>query len=230
MERSRNIRRFWVVGVTAVWCASMGGDAVYAETGAKGFSFAELDAATMERLLRSGSLLLVRRNPDGSLKEVLAGGLVDAPLESAWATLTDFEHYPEFMPNTLRMQVLERAGPRELLTEQTVEVIISVLKVKLTYQHQQLLDPPERIRFHHVGGDLPGTFGGWDLVPADFGRKTMIFYTLYSNLMALPWPVGAILKAEPDFMTAVNVTTGLLVVQAVKQEVERRAQAPGPGP
>lgn len=55
----------------------------------------------------------------------------------------------------------------------------------------------------------------------------MIFYTLYTNLMALPWPVGAIIKAQPDFMTAVNVTTAMLVVKKVKQEVEKRAKAEG---
>ena len=205
-------------------------DATPADTAGKELSFAELDAATMERLLRSGSLLLVRQNPDGSLKEVLSGGLVSAPVDLVWATLTDFERYPEFMPKTLKMQVLEKRSPKEWITEQTVEVIISVFKVKLTYQHQQTLEPPNQIRFRHVSGDLSGTFGGWDLVPAGAGRQTMVFYTLYSNLMALPWPVGAILKAEPDFMTAVNVTTGLLVVKAVKEEVEKRARASSPGP
>lgn len=217
----------WLALGWLCWLPLLGAGA--AEAPGKELSFAELDAATMERLLRSGSLLLVRQNPDGSLKQVLAGGLVNAPLDQVWATLTDFERYPQFMPNTLKMQVLEKRSPAEWITEQTVQVIISVLKVKLTYQHQQSLEPPNRIRFRQVSGDLPGTFGGWDLVPAGEGRQTMIFYSLYSNLMALPWPVGAILKAEPDFMTAVNVTTGLLVVKAVKQEVEKRARASNPG-
>ena len=194
---------------------------------AKSLSFAELDAPTMERLLQSGSLLLVRQKPDGKLKEVLAGGLVNAPLDLAWQTVGDYDHYAEFMPNTVAARVVERKGEDDIVMEQTIEVIISVLKVKLTYRLHQVGEPRSRIRFDHVSGDLPGTHGGWDFVPTSDGRQTMIFYTLYSNLMALPWPVGAILKAQPDFMTAVNVTTAMLVVKNIKQEVEKRAKAQG---
>ena len=216
----------WLIGFW-LWAMALPAPAGAPAEPGKSLSFAELDAATMERLLQSGSLLLVRQKPDGTLKEVLAGGLVNAPLELTWDTILDFEHYPQFMPNTIAMRVKEKKSPTEYLTEQTVEVIISVLKVKLTYQHRQTLEPKTRLRFTYYQGDLPGTHGGWDLVPVGDGRQTMIFYTLYSNLMALPWPVGAIIKAQPDFMTAVNVTTGLLVVKAVKQEVEKRAKAQG---
>ncbi len=216
----------WVIGSWFALMALPAGAGAPTEPG-KSLSFAELDAPTMERLLQSGSLLLVRQKPDGTLKEVLAGGLVNAPLDLTWDAILDFEHYPEFMPNTSAMRVVQKKSPTEYLTEQTVEVIISVIKVKLTYQHQQTIEPRTRIRFNYFKGDLPGTHGGWDLVPVADGKQTMIFYTLYSNLMALPWPVGAILRAQPDFMTAVNVTTALLVVKAVKQEVEKRAEAKG---
>ena len=70
-------------------------DAAPANTPERELSFAESDAATMERLLWSGSLLLVRQNPDGSLKEVLAGGLANAPFDLAWAAITDFDPYPQ---------------------------------------------------------------------------------------------------------------------------------------
>ena len=216
----------WVMGLGLAAMALPFGVGAPAEP-AKSLSFAELDAPTMERLLQSGSLLLVRQKPDGTLKEVLAGGLVKAPLDLVWDALIDFEHYPQFMPNTIAMRELEKPSPSEYLTEQTVEVIISVIKVKLTYQHRHTLEPKTHIGFKYVQGDLPGTHGAWDLVPVGDGRQTMIFYTLFTNLMALPWPVGAILKAQPDFMTAVNVTTAMLVVKNVKQEVEKRAKAPG---
>ncbi len=187
-------------------------------------TLSNLDLPTVERLLNLGNFLIVRENPDGTFKEVSAGTIIDAPVDVVWATLSDFEHYEDFMPQTEEEHVVERVSENELIVEQTVTVIVSVLKVHLTYQHRQNLTPRKRIRFEHVSGELEGTHGGWDIIEVD-ERRTIAFYSLFSNLMALPWPVGAILKAEPDFMTAVNVTTAMLVAKAVREECEKRAKA-----
>jgi ribosome-associated toxin RatA of RatAB toxin-antitoxin module len=188
-------------------------------------TLSNLDLPTVEKLLETGNFLIVRERPDGSFKEASAGTLVDAPLDVVWETIMDYDHYPEFMPQTERMQTIERVSENEVIVEQTIAVIISVIKVHLTYQLRQMAEPKKRVRFEHVNGDLAGTHGGWDLIAIEDGKRTIIFYSLFSNLMALPWPAGAILRAEPDFMTAVNVTTAMLVVKAVREECEKRAKS-----
>ncbi len=195
-----------------------------AQTSAE-LTLSNLDLPTVEKLLETGNFLIVRERPDGSLKEASAGTLVDAPLDVVWDTIMDYGHYPEFMPQTEEMQIVKRVSENEVIVEQTIAVTISVIKVHLTYQLRQMAEPKKKIRFEHVSGDLPGTHGGWDLLAIDDGKRTIIFYSLFSNLMALPWPAGAILRAEPDFMTAVNVTTAMLVAKAVREECEKRARS-----
>jgi len=182
-----------------------------------------LEPATMKSLLEQGSLLLVKQNADLSLHHVTAGQLVDAPLDAVWATITDLAGYSSFVPQTEGLKVLSRSDDNHLLVEQTLKLKIWHLpSINIKNQLAHELQPPRRIRFKHVSGDLPGTWGGWDLVP--IGQQTMVFYTLYSNLTEVGWGLGAIFAAEPDYMAGINATTALTVARAIKQEAERRVK------
>jgi ribosome-associated toxin RatA of RatAB toxin-antitoxin module len=187
------------------------------------YGFSALDQATVKALISQGSLIVVRQRKDLSLINVTAAQVVNASPEVVWATLTDFEHYPRFMPQTTGEKILEREGNIYRI-EQTIEVKIWQLPaVEITYQLINQLEPPNRIRFWHHSGTLEGTYGGWDLVPSG-PKQTLIFYTLYSNLTSLGWGLGSIMKSQPDFMAGINVTTAMMVAKAVKGECERRAK------
>jgi len=191
----------------------------------EGINMKGLDPNQVAALARQGSLLIVKLNPDGSLKEIVAAAVVNAPVDKVWKTIVDFESYPKFMPQTTGMKIIARPAENQVITEQTIQIEIYVLKVNLTYQHLQKLEPGKKIRFTHLSGDLPGTYGGWDLVEVPGKNQTIIFYSLYSNLTSLSWPIGPIMKAQPDFLTSVNVSTGSMVVKAVKEEAETRQES-----
>lgn len=190
----------------------------------EGLNMKGLDPNQVALLASQGSLLIVKLKPDRHLKEIVACAVVNAPIDVVWNLLTDFENYPRFMPQTTAMKILSTPSENQRITEQTIMVEIYVLKVRLTYQHLQKLEPNKRIRFSYISGDLPGTYGGWDLVEVPGKNQTIIFYSLYSNLTSLSWPIGPIMRAQPDFLTSVNVSTGSMVVKAVKEEAERIAR------
>jgi len=187
------------------------------------YGFSMLDQATIKALVSQGSLIVVRQRKDMSLINVTAAQVVNVSQEGVWATLIDFESYPRFMPQTAKNQIVGRQG-NSLRIEQTLEVKIWQLpSVEITCQIVNQLEPPNRIRFWHYSGSLPGTYGGWDLVPSG-PKQTLIFYTLYSNLTSLGWGLGSIMKSQPDFMAGINVTTAMMVAKAIKEESERRAR------
>ncbi|HUT54799.1 MAG TPA: SRPBCC family protein [bacterium] len=186
------------------------------------YGFGNMNQQTMNYLFEQGSLLIVRQKPDMTLINITGGQVVNAPLAKVWEVINDFEHYPEFMPQTTEEKVLDRPSENRVLVEQSIGIKIWQLpSVDITYKLMQELEPKSKVRFWHLDGSLPGTYGGWDLVPA--GGQTMIFYTLYSNLTALGWGLGGIFKSQPDFMAGVNATTVIMVTKAVKKEAERRA-------
>lgn len=178
----------------------------------------------LRALLTQGELLLVARQPDGSLREVTAGVVVDAPIALTWQTLTDFASYPSFMPQNTRAEVLDPPGTPLTRVRQTVAMRIWRLpSIEVHYTLAHRLDAPRRMHFWQVEGDLPGTRGRWELVEA--GRQTLCFYTTYTDLTQLGWGLGSMFKDEPEFMTGVNVTTAMMVARATRDEVQRRARA-----
>jgi len=186
------------------------------------YNFSALDQTTIKSLAQQGSLVIVRQRKDMSLINVTAAKVVNAPPEVVWAVLTDFEHYPKFMPQTTDEKVLERQGDMVLI-EQTLAIKVWQLpSVDITYRLAYQLEPMTRIRFWHAAGQMEGTYGGWDIMPS--GTQTFVFYTLYSDLTSLGWGLGSVMKSQPDFMTGINITTATMVVKAIKEEAERRAR------
>lgn len=208
------------VGILAVGLLAAFGAAAQE---AEGLKMQGLDPSQIAMLSKQGSLLVIKYDKSGNLKEVVACSVVNATADKVWNVLTDFESYPKFMPQTTDMKIIKKVTDNQVITSQTIKVEIWVLKVGITYQHLQKMEPNKNIKFNYVSGDLPGTYGRWDLVELPGKNQTLLFYSLYSNLVALPWPVGPIMKAQPDFLTSVNVSTTSMVVKAVKEETEKRA-------
>ncbi|MFO8057616.1 MAG: SRPBCC family protein [bacterium] len=184
------------------------------------YGFSELNEDTLQKLLSQGSLMIVRTRDDMSLINVTSGQVVDVPLDVVWSTLIDYESYEEFIPQTEKQVILEQEGNRYLLRQDISVQIWRLPGINVSYKLSQHATPKTGIRFYHVEGKLQGTYGGWDLVPVD--DKTMIFYTLFSNLTELGWGIGSLMEAQPDFMTGVNMITAMMVTKAVKKECERR--------
>jgi len=191
----------------------------------EGISLEGIELEQIAELAKQGSLLIVKLDDKGGLKEVVAGALVNAPKEKVWEVLVDFEHYPNFIPHCKKMRVIKELAENQVITEQEVIIEFWVLKFEIRYELFQRLEPNKGIRFSNIAGDLSGSYGGYDLVSISGGNQTLLFYYLYSNLTALPWPVGAIMKSQADFMIAVNASTASIVVQAMKEEAEQRAGA-----
>ncbi len=185
------------------------------------YGFAELDEQTLTRLLSQGSLMIVRTRDDMSLINVTSGQVVDAPRDVVWSTLIDYESYDEFMPQTEEQVILEQEGNDYLLRQDISVKIWRLPGINVSYKLSQYATPQSKIRFYHVEGALEGTYGGWDVVPVE-DDKTMIFYTLFSNLTELGWGIGSLMESQPDFMTGVNMITAMMVTKAVKKECERR--------
>jgi len=186
------------------------------------YGFARLDTSSMLALLEQGNLVIVRQDEDLSLINVTSGQIVDAPVEVVWNTITDYDNYPAFMPQTSEAEVLEQIDENKLVMRQVIGVKIWRLPTfDIEYQLVQSMEPPYKVRFWHLTGELEGTYGGWDIVP--LGDRTMIFYTLYSNLTALGWGLGKLFESEPDFMIAINTATAIVISRTMKKECERRA-------
>jgi len=104
-----------------------------------------------------------------------AESLIKRPPANVWAVLTDFEHWPEFMPLIRRTRIERRVGAR-LWVEQRYRILLVPLAHTSIYE----LDPPDgRLSWHldeEQPHDIAASQGEWELVPVSAGRETLVRY------------------------------------------------------
>ena len=183
------------------------------------FDTSKVDAATLQELAGDGQLVVVEENADGSLKLVTAGGRVEAPLETVWAQITQYESYDAWMPQVEKVEVRNRKG-------NTVDVFFdlafqfSVISKEVTYTLRQIETPKRSIRWFLLDGDFSVSRGSWHLVPAADGKSTLVFYSTYTDLVSMGWILKALLEEQPSMELAIQASTAVMVVKALKTSVE----------
>ena len=115
--------------------------------------------------------------------------VINVPPEHLFKTITDYESYPDFIPETLGVEVLKRSKKKDGTRVSEVKFDIKVIK-QIDYTLRLTEEPNERVSWELVEGKIFKTNnGGWELKPAGKG-KTEATYT-------------------------VDITIGLLVPQAI---------------
>jgi ribosome-associated toxin RatA of RatAB toxin-antitoxin module len=100
--------------------------------------------------------------------------------------ISDYEKYPEFLPEIKDMKVLKVEGSKKL-----VEYTVSVIKT-FKYRLWMYETPNQSIKWEFVGGDLFKTsVGSWTLEPVEGGNKTKATYFVDVTFNVLvPSPVA----------------------------------------
>lgn len=132
--------------------------------------------------------------------------VIDAPIEKVFQTITDYDHYAEFLPEVKRVSSSDRAGNRA-----QVHYEVEVMKT-IHYTLQMEEEPPRRVVWSFVKGDfMRDNRGSWELEPAGEG-KTKATYSIDMTLG--PLVPKAIVKALVE-------TSLPKMLEAFKKRAER---------
>jgi carbon monoxide dehydrogenase subunit G len=146
---------------------------------------------------------------DGGVFEIDAQSRIVADREVAWAVLTDYEGYAEFVPGMISSR---RLSEQPLRIEQHGEFGILFL-IKHVYSTLDVNeDPPSAVRFHAIGGNLRRL----ETQVSIFQDGDTIVLTYRSTI-------------EPDFWVPPLIGTSIVragirrKLISVSNEIERRA-------
>ena len=178
-----------------------------------------LDVQTLEKLVSKGELVLTEENISGNLENVTAGIMIEAPVSEVWQVVTDYNHYHEFMPQTKRVRIVKQSGETAEV-EYNLKLAVSVVGIGIDYILRHTHQKPDRVSFELVSGDLAEVRGGWEFIPIAGGEKTLAFYSVYTDLKSLGRVASFALKQEPSMELAINVSSAVLIVKAIKDRVE----------
>ena len=145
-------------------------------------------------------------------RRIIAVGEVGAPPEVVFNVLTDFDHYPDFMPYVKESRVLSRMGDSEVITYARVAppfVSERDYSLKVTTTHGMPSNGGvfkiEWTAIPEAQPEIEGVvrvklnIGSWREEPLEGGTRTRLTYTLLTN------PGGLI----PDFVVNMSNTIAI---------------------
>lgn len=174
------------------------------------------------KTLEKGNFVIIHKKPSPELPLfVSAGTLINAPVEKVWKVVTDFEKYPEFVPQVENLKT-KKIEDDEIAVTYHLAFKFTVIKIKVQYTVLVKLNHPTDIWWRlkkDEKNDLEEAMGRWEFIP--LGKdKTVGFYTIYSHLPSMGKLMRFFLKQEPHLEITIPVSTASLIVDAVKKRSE----------
>jgi coenzyme Q-binding protein COQ10 len=98
---------------------------------------------------------------------------INAPVETVWKVITDYERYPEFLADAKRVVIRKRTGNVVELENE-----ISIVGTSVKYTLKMVEDGPKQVTWSFVSGAfMKSNDGSWKLEAID-GGKTRAHYAI----------------------------------------------------
>ncbi|MFO0597580.1 MAG: SRPBCC family protein [Myxococcaceae bacterium] len=89
----------------------------------------------------------------------------NAPVEKCWAVISDYERYPEFLPEVKKIRTVNRRGA-EVDVQYEVDLRVKVIK----YTVHMKEEAPKKLSWSFIDGEfMKDNKGGWQLEDAGNG-------------------------------------------------------------
>jgi len=178
----------------------------------------------LEHLMEIGEVVIYYDRPQGVKWMSAAGIMINAPVDQVFAVVGDFTHYKDYVPFSQAAEVQKVANNFERV-DFHLRVAMFFLHYSVDYGVYHLHRPPYRTDWCYAWGDFGLNVGFWELIPTADGKRTMAFYSVYSE------PRSSLIKAiydrDPQLELMTNVSTAVMVTRAVKGEAEKRSASAG---
>jgi len=140
-------------------------------------------AATGEAALQNGRPFVeVLPDPDGDGGVIRAAIDIAAPPEVVFRVVTDCELAPKMVTSLKSCRILERDPAGRWDVREQVSKMTFLPSVRNVFRSDY--DPPGRVRFHRVDGDLKVYEGEWRIEPLPGGTRVS-----YSSRVSTPFHV-----------------------------------------
>jgi len=118
--------------------------------------------------------VVVDARRDGDAVVVEAHSTLNAQRQTAWEVLTDYEHYPQFVPDLTSSQVLARSG-NTVIVEQKGMAGFFLFHFPLEVRLSVTEYPFEQVTSSSIGGNFKDTTGAYQLIVE--GEQLRVTYT-----------------------------------------------------
>jgi uncharacterized membrane protein len=98
---------------------------------------------------------------------------IDAPVERVWRLIEDVEHAPDWQAGITLLVALERDGEgRPTLADTEADAKLRTVRTQVRFDYQ----PPTRLTWEQIEGDLKSLSGMWELTDLGNGRTAARYW------------------------------------------------------
>ncbi|MBF0449219.1 MAG: SRPBCC family protein [Candidatus Magnetomorum sp.] len=148
--------------------------------------------------------------------------VIEAPVHRVREVVMDFSHYHEFMPQTSSSTILSKSK-NHVINEIKLSVKVPLIHIGVKFTLDYFMEPDGDISWFRVKGDMKGNVGRYEFISLGPNR-TMLIMTYWTELRGIGFLMRLLLRAQPDLEMAIPVSTGSLILDAIKKRCELTAQ------
>lgn len=200
----------------AVMALAFGGPASAAHDNA----LKKMNAATLSKMLSGGMFGYLDRSTGAEV--ACAAVMVNAAPDRVWTTLTAYENYPRIIAQISKVKILERKADGAKIT--MTAYIMRVGPINITSEGTQVMKYTGKSHIEMASADAKDkkTWGTWDLIPAEGGRKTILIYAYNSDIAAGGGTAKALIDKEPTLGISINMSNVMVMVEGIKKGAEKK--------
>lgn len=105
----------------------------------------------------------------------------------AWSVLTDYPHFPEFVPGIRSNRVLESDGPRKTIA-QSGEINAGVFRLQYEGTMKITESPDDGLDIRFTTGPFKGVHGEWRMETSEKNPGLRLVYRMNMDMMQSPFP------------------------------------------
>ncbi len=173
----------------------------------------------LESILQNGQMVYIDNVKPGEPQYVTGIVLFNAPIETVFSTITDYDQYADHIPQTTDVKILQKNGNTWTVSYK-IEFKFSIISERADYTLKQVLNPPNSVTWTRISGNLKDVNGSWHLISLDNGTRTIGFYRVYTDVGSISFLLKYLLKKQPTLGTAIATSSVLVYTKAIQKWVE----------
>ena len=198
----------------------------------------KINTKDIVKLSKTGQLLLLHPKKKVSLpisnekveeydvRFITSMCVIEAPAHRVREVIADFLHYPEFMPQTVSSTIVSSSN-NHIINQIKLSVKVPLIHIGVKFTLDYCMEPNGDITWHRVKGDMKGNVGRYEFISLGPSR-TLLVMTYWTELRGIGFLMRLLLRAQPDLELAIPVSSGSLIINAIKKRCELRAKTVSP--
>lgn len=181
-----------------------------------------MDEATLLKMVGKDKFAFIDRTGGGEMAVVAM--VVDAPSDTIWKVLTDFENYTKYIRECNSSKIKKQSDKGVTVDFKMTLLKAGPVNLASSYTLSYTFEKGKRLVFTSVGDNGKSQHGTWELVPVQGGKRTILFHSTISDFKSAGSLAKYMVERSPTLQISVCLANAMIYVEQIKRAAEKVAR------